>query len=502
VQRANLSGVGGTRVASRFPALGSVGIGLTEAHGLLSSGFVLRRIVLSTAVVAGCADVSATDTKREEVKVCAAGPVVEGVDVSSYQGTIDWAALKAGGIDFAIIRTSDGLNYPDAKFAANWAGAKQAGVIRGVYQYFEPAQDPVAQADMMLQAMGPLDAGDLPPTIDVETTGGLGPSALAAAVKAWTDHVAAATGRAPMIYTGKYFWQDMVGGADQTADPLWVAQWGVTCPDLPTPWTAWTFWQWTSTGSVAGISGNVDRDRFDGDLAALTGFAGAHATCGDGTCSTAAGEDSDTCPADCPPCGVIGATGGVVDDGDACFTGGGDPQYLRAVSDAGWESDLVWTHTTSDTAEANYATWELHFAEAGTYRVEAYTAAAYAQSKQAKYVVTHAGATDAVTIDQSATDGWQVIGEYTFAAGGKQAVHLGDNTGEPVAGNVQIVFDAVRLTRLDGPMPGGGSGSGSGSGSGGGAEGNVHGGCAVGGGGGGVGGVVIVMLVIVRRRRR
>jgi hypothetical protein len=65
--------------------------------------------------------------------------------------------------------------------------------------------------------------------------------------------------------------------------------------------------------------------------------------------------------------------------------------------------------------------------------------------------VRHAGAEDTVPVDQSAVDGWSLIGDFAFASGADQSVHLGDNTGEPLATNTQIVADAVRLTRLDLP---------------------------------------------------
>ena len=68
-------------------------------------------------------------------------------------------------------------------------------------------------------------------------------------------------------------------------------------------------------------------------------------SCGDGTCS--AGEDPDSCPADCPPCGVVSADGGIVDDTDACFLAGGPVDYLRAVDGAGYGGSLVWTHATA-----------------------------------------------------------------------------------------------------------------------------------------------------------
>jgi hypothetical protein len=147
-------------------------------------------------------------------------------------------------------------------------------------------------------------------------------------------------------------------------------------------------------------------------------------------------------------CHTIPAAGGIVDDRDACFVGGGPAATLRHVA-AGVNDTLIWTHTTASTHEVNFATWNLTFDEAGRYLVEAYTDAAYAQSKQAKYVI-HAGTTDhTVLLDQTGADGYQQLGEFDFAAGGSQTVHIGDNTGEPGSEKIQLVFDAIRLTRTE-----------------------------------------------------
>ncbi|MCA9680112.1 MAG: hypothetical protein KC464_34085, partial [Myxococcales bacterium] len=424
----------------------------------LAAGLFLVPVGLA---LAACADDPAPSppevaTVDQAATVCAAGATVAGIDVSYYQGTIDWTAVAGDGIDFAFIRVSDGLTYFDSKFDANWAGARAAGVMRGVYQFFRPGQDPIAQADLLLEHMGTLGPDDLPPVIDVEATDGLAAADVAAGVAAWVAHIEAAIGRPPIIYSGKYFWNDNVRTDALAGYPLWVAQYGPTCPDLPTVWSDWALWQTGSTGRVAGISGNVDTDLFNGDLAALQAFAGVSVACGDAVCS--AGETPDSCPADCPPCGVVDGLGGVIDDGDACFTGGGNPDYLRTETDAGYGGSLVWTHATADTAEANYAHWTLHLAEAGHYRIEVYTAAAYAQSRQARYTVRHAGAQDEQVLDQGAVDGWQSLGDFDLAAGGDQWIHLGDDTGEALADNVQLVFDAVRLTRLDPPPPDDGGG--------------------------------------------
>jgi hypothetical protein len=212
-------------------------------------------------------------------------------------------------------------------------------------------------------------------------------------------------------------------------------------------------------------------------------------TCGDGTCTSS--EDKFSCPEDCGPCGTIDATGGTIDNGDACFVDGGPAVGLHQAT-GGMGGSLVWTHATALTVEQDFAEWSFNFAEAGRYSVEVYTAAAFAQSKQASYVV-HAGTTDqAVTIDQTAADGYQSLGEFDFAQGAHQFVHLGDNTGEHASG-IQLVFDAVRLTRIDDggkgdaptemPSPPGGGG-----------------GCSTGGGAGLIVAFGAIGLVGLRRR--
>jgi lysozyme len=467
---------------------------------------ILFAVVVATACGATNGDPTSTDTEAV-TQVCGVGPTVKGVDVSKYEGSIDWPSVKAAGVAYTFVRVSDGLNFPDDTFDANWAGSRAAGVLHGAYQFFEPAQDPIRQADMLLSKMGTFEADDLPPVIDVEVTGGLGPTALHAAVQSWIDHVAAAIGRPPIIYVGAYFWDDQVGGANDTSSPLWHAQYtSASCPTIATPWTTWAFWQYTDSGTVSGIPVNtVDVNRWNGDMASLTAFLGPPGACGDGTCS--ASETPISCPEDCGPCGTVDpANGFVIDDGDACFEAGGPAAYLRDVSTAGYDDDLVWTHATSSATEANYATWNLYFASAGRYKVEAYTAASYAQSKQASYIVTGAGgAQTSAVLDQTAADGWQTIGTFDFDQGGHQSIHLGDNTGEPSSEHVQLVFDGIRVTPADGPPGSGGSGGGGG----GGPEGDANdgpqattGGCSTSGGAPGLAVRALGLVAGGRRRRR
>lgn len=175
------------------------------------------------------------DFKRvsQEQVVCPGANTVEGVDVSTYQAGFDFKAAKAKGKQFAIIRASHGLNTLDAQFDTFYPQVKAAGMVRGVYQYFEPTQDAVAQADLLLKRIGgKLEAGDLPPTIDVEVKGTTG-----AMVKAWLNRVESVLGVKPMIYTGYYFWRDNVGDPPGFGGyPLWVAGY-VSCPSITDQWS-------------------------------------------------------------------------------------------------------------------------------------------------------------------------------------------------------------------------------------------------------------------------
>jgi GH25 family lysozyme M1 (1,4-beta-N-acetylmuramidase) len=198
---------------------------------------------------------------------------VEGVDVSEFQGSVDWAQVHAAGIGFGIARVSDGVGHLDGTFAANWAGMRANGLVRGVYQFFRAAEDPVAQADLVVNTVGTFEAGDLPPVADVEVRDGVGAATLVANLSAWCDRIKARTGLTPIIYTAPGFWDPL--GASLPAETLWVANWFVGSPAIPNGWSNWTFWQYVDDGQVPGIAGRVDRDRFQGTLGALEAFAGS-----------------------------------------------------------------------------------------------------------------------------------------------------------------------------------------------------------------------------------
>lgn len=430
---------------------------------------------------------------EQDVAFCADSPTtVYGIDVSRFQGTIDWQQVASSGVVYAYIQISRSLTDIDANFPYNWAHAKSVGILRGAYQRFHPGQDVAGQASLFLQKLGTPQAGDLPPLLDIEDTDGLPAATIAHHVQQWLDIVEPAVGLKPIIYTGFYYWRDSVGGADFKSYPLWIANYGASCPLVPPTWTRWAFHQYSSSAVIPGITSNtVDVDKFNGTLAELKALA-VKSVCGDGSCGS--NETNDSCAADCPPCQTISAGADIVDDSGACFHAGGDPQFIRTES-AGYSSSLRWTHTTDAATPANFGEWTLYFAEAGRYRVEAFTPAPSSQSKHATYNVRHDGMDTQAEIDQTAVDGWNLVGELDFAAGGNQSIRVNDNTGEPNSMNTQLVFDALRFTRIA-EMPPMGSGSGSGS------DGPVGSGCAASGGSSSLAALGVALFGFKRRPRR
>ncbi len=237
-------------------------------------------LVLVAATAFSCVEQEAIDGHfagtADEVRACeGSNGVVEGIDVSEYQPTVDWPAVYASGRRFAFIRVSDGVRYEDRSFDGHWSGAKRAGLLRGAYQFFRPGQDPLAQAELLIRKVGRLGAGDLPPVVDVESSDGVSSATLVANLRRWIDRVREGTGREPIVYAAMGFWDTLSGASEFARQPLWVANYGVRCPYLPRDWSRWSFWQYSDQGSVAGIAGGVDVNVFNGTLASLRALAGA-----------------------------------------------------------------------------------------------------------------------------------------------------------------------------------------------------------------------------------
>lgn len=236
---------------------------------------LLIALLASAGCLAGPGD-RAVGSLDEAATMCATGATVDGIDVSGYQGTIDWAKVAASGRKFAIAKATEGTTFTDSTFATNWAAMKSHGILRSAYHFFHSNDDPVAQAHYFVDTMGPLDANDLPPMLDLEVTDGQSAATVASTALTWLQTVEQLTGRKPIVYTYPDFWQNQINKpAGFTGYPLNIANYGVTCPNVVGSWATWTMWQYSSTGSVPGISGNVDEDTFNGSLTALMQLAGS-----------------------------------------------------------------------------------------------------------------------------------------------------------------------------------------------------------------------------------
>lgn len=207
------------------------------------------------------------------VNICQGLTSVDGIDVSPWNPNINWPQVKMGGRDFAFIKATEGDNYVSPVFRSDWAAAKNSGVLRGAYHFFRPSDDPVAQARLFLNTMGTLGADDLPVVFDWEVSDGVSASVQIQRAQIWLDIVEEATGKIPIIYTGPSFWNSLGNPPQFVRYALFIANYQVSCPWIPAPWSDWTFWQQGDNGVVSGINGNVDDDVFNGSLQELKQFA-------------------------------------------------------------------------------------------------------------------------------------------------------------------------------------------------------------------------------------
>jgi GH25 family lysozyme M1 (1,4-beta-N-acetylmuramidase) len=231
------------------------------------------------------------------VPAAGAGKRPPGIDVSRFQETIDWAQVRGAGIGFAFVQASRGSGLDcavrpescgaDPYWAFNYATAKANGIRVGPYHrafvggsnLAEARADAVAESDLFIasvRATGGLVRGDLRPALDVETPfAGLTHKQLRTWVRVWVKRVRRALGPRPIIYTNATSWA-ATGNTREFArskHALWVANWNVRRPAVPAGnWArrGWSVWQWTSSGSVPGISGRVDMNRLRVKLGKLS----------------------------------------------------------------------------------------------------------------------------------------------------------------------------------------------------------------------------------------
>jgi lysozyme len=195
---------------------------------------------------------------------------VKGIDVSKYQGDIDWNSVRASGVRFAWIKATEGGDRVDDKFTQNWTAAKAAGVLRGAYHFAYWCR-PMGEQAAWFTAHVPNDPDALPPVLDVEwnAQSKTCPRRLArdeaiAQMKVMLDAMERAYGKKPVIYTSIDFHRDVMQG--EFADyAVWVRS-VKYYPAVKYGNRRWHFWQHTAEGHVPGIRGYVDRNAFNGSI--------------------------------------------------------------------------------------------------------------------------------------------------------------------------------------------------------------------------------------------
>ncbi|MEX0834271.1 MAG: GH25 family lysozyme [Actinomycetota bacterium] len=197
----------------------------------------------------------------------------KGIDISQYQDVIDWPAVGDTSIRFVIARATRGNNYADPMYDFNKDGAEGEGIHFTAYHYAKPdggKPDALEEANHFVDNAD-LHSGNMIPALDLEQTGGLSPRRMAQWAATWLNRVQNRIGVKPMIYTSPSFWKGALDNTRRFAKNgyrLWVAHWFTRNPDVPAQnWSrhGWTFWQWTDCGSVNGIDGCVDKDRYKGE---------------------------------------------------------------------------------------------------------------------------------------------------------------------------------------------------------------------------------------------
>ena len=207
-----------------------------------------------------------------------------GIDVSQFQGKIDWNQVKQNEtkIAFVFVKATESTEFVDPLFPENWQGAKQAGIIRGAYHFFDAKQDAKTQAELFIKTVKKLEKNDLPPWLDLESgkfdeVDEVARKNFINSVFLWLDTVENGLGAIPIIYTSPDFARDYLTDKRFSRYALAAAEYDTdsTAPHLAGAWAGktWTFWQYSERGTITGINGTVDLDRYNGSHEELMKFA-------------------------------------------------------------------------------------------------------------------------------------------------------------------------------------------------------------------------------------
>ena len=192
---------------------------------------------------------------------------VQGVDVSHYQGEIDWQKIKEQGISFAFIKATEGSSHVDEKFLDNWKQAEEAGMIKGAYHFFSFDSSGKTQAKLYRKTVGTL-TGNLIPVIDVEYYGKKeknppSKEEVRSNLQTMLDLLEKEYQVKPMIYTTYKVYHTYIKDTFKEY-PLWIRN--VYYPPVDVI-EGWDIWQYSDTGILDGYTGKevyIDQNVFYG----------------------------------------------------------------------------------------------------------------------------------------------------------------------------------------------------------------------------------------------
>ena len=192
---------------------------------------------------------------------------IQGIDVARYQDNIDFRTTFQSGIHFTFMKATEGKDYLDPNFRSNWVKARDAGMPRGAYHFMTWCSLASEQAAWFI-ANVPADPDALPPVLDLEWNNHSSctkkPNRADALekIRVMLEAMERHTGKMPIIYTDMNFHRDVLDG-EYFPNAFWLRSTAAE-PHQRYGNRVWTFWQWTQTGVVRGIRGEVDRNAFYG----------------------------------------------------------------------------------------------------------------------------------------------------------------------------------------------------------------------------------------------
>lgn len=186
---------------------------------------------------------------------------VHGIDISKYQGNIDWYQLKNHEVRFAFIKATEGKELQDPNFEKNWRKAYQVGIARGAYHFYRPNVDWKIQARNFISNVE-LEKGDMPPVLDIELIHRNNQLYLLSEIKKWLEVVERHYGIRPIVYTYENYYNRFLLDEFRHYN-LWIAKYSNSSPCLEDG-ARWEFWQYSESGQLNGIDHKVDMNCFYG----------------------------------------------------------------------------------------------------------------------------------------------------------------------------------------------------------------------------------------------